>query len=1154
MSCFSEFFSKSAEFSSIRYNLNKSNFPFGVLGLPPTPKALLIHTLCEESEHGAVVLVPDDATGEKLCTDLTALGSSAVTYPARDFNFYSVETSSKEYEQKRLGALAKKLSGECKILILSAEAAMQKILPKDELLDRIFTISVGQEITTDEIRKKLIKCGYSACDTVEGHGQFSLRGGILDIYPCNLENPVRIEFWGDEIDTISFFDTLSQRRTSTVSSISPAPATEIIIDDTDALANKLEQLAKSVRTKNAVKVKEFLRKDTELLRNGIIPGCCDKYLPAAYSSLQSPLDYFPESLLLVCETASVKEHVNSQEKMAITELRELFLDGELCKGLDDFYASASEIFSFYTKRKTVYIDNFARGSFDTPVKDLINYHINQSSPWDGSYSFLTEDIEIPLKNKYTVVVFAGTAKAAETIYQDLSEDGFNAVFSHDIPDKLIEGAINVLPGALTSGIEYPTGKLLVTSYGRHAKSSRKSVKKHSKAANIFNSLEELHAGDYVVHEQHGIGIFRGIEKVKVNGTTQDYIRIQYAGSGELFIPVTKLDLITKYIGPHDENSGHTVKLNRLGTHEWERTKNKVRSAVKDIAQELIKLYAERQNSTGFPFSPDIDMQGDFEQRFEFDETDDQLRCIYEIKRDMEKPCPMDRLLCGDVGFGKTEVALRAAFKCICDGKQVAILVPTTILALQHYRTILHRFEGFPIEADMLCRFRSPKQQKEIIKRIKEGSIDIISGTHRVISKDVEFKDLGLLIVDEEQRFGVLQKEKLKEKFPNVDVLTLSATPIPRTLNLALSGIRDLSVLEEAPMDRHPVQTYIIEHDMGIISQAISKELRRGGQVYYLHNNTNDIDKTVTELKKFFPDAEIDIAHGKMDEKDLSDVWKRLTEGEIDILVCTTIIETGVDIPNANTLIIENADCMGLSQLHQLRGRVGRSTRRASAYFTFRPNKQISEIADRRLSAIREFTQFGSGFKIAMRDLEIRGAGNLLGAQQHGHLADVGYDMYMQLLSEAVEQLKNSKEPELKPKTCQIDIQCDAFVPESYITSYQQRIAMYKRIANIKNEEDYSDVLDELIDRWGEPPESVMGLMRIPLYKMTAINHNIKKITEQNKFVHLYTDKINPEIMKKLSVMKGRVMSENGYNPCYHIRIAGNAVKTLDEIVRILNKD
>ncbi|MBR2411517.1 MAG: transcription-repair coupling factor [Clostridia bacterium] len=1154
MSCFSKVFGGSSEYRSIRYNIARGSFPFGVLGLAPTPKALLIHTLCEEQKHGAVVLAPDDGTAEKLLSDLTALGSSAVTYPARDLNFYSVETSSKEYEQKRMGALAKMLTGEADILILSAEAAMQKIMPKKELQERIFTLSEGLEISTDEIRRKLIKCGYTAADTVEGHGQFSLRGGILDIFPCNLENPIRIEFWGDEIDSISYFDILSQRREDRTDSVSLAPATEIIIDNAEETAEKLIEIAKAVRTKNSQKVKEFLYKDAELLRAGIIPGCCDKYLPVAFSSLETPLDYFPDKPLLVIETSAVKEHLTSSEKMAITEIRELFLDGQLCKGLDDYYETAGGIMSYYTRLKTVYIDNFARGSFDTPVKDLINYHINPQSAWDGSYSFLTEDIEIPLKNKQTIVIFAGTEKAAETLNRDLTEDGYSSEFFSSVPEGFLKGKINILPGSLYSGVEYPGEKLLIITYGRHAKSNRRSVKQRTKAANAFNSLEELHSGDYVVHEQHGIGVFQGIEKVKVNGATQDYIRIRYAGGGELFIPVTKLDMITKYIGPHEDGAGKPVKLNRLGGHEWERTKNKVRGAVKDIAQELIKLYAQRQNSPGFAFSPDIDMQGDFEQRFEFDETDDQLRCIYEIKQDMEKHCPMDRLLCGDVGFGKTEVALRAAFKCICDGKQVAFLVPTTILALQHYRTILHRFEGFPIEAEMLCRFRTAKQQKEIIRRIKEGSIDIVSGTHRIISKDVEFKDLGLLIVDEEQRFGVLQKEKLKEKFPNVDVLTLSATPIPRTLNLALSGIRDLSVLEEAPMDRHPVQTYVIEHDMGILSQAIAKELRRGGQVYYLHNNTSDIEEKAMELREFFPDASIDVAHGQMNEAELSDVWKRLTEGEIDILVCTTIIETGVDIPNANTLIIEDADNMGLSQLHQLRGRVGRSTRRASAYCTFRPNKMITEIAERRLSAIREFTQFGSGFKIAMRDLEIRGAGNLLGAKQHGHLADVGYDMYMHLLSEAVEMLKDSAtEPPVQP-SCQVDIQCDAYIPEDYVSSYQQRIALYKRIASIESYDDYSDVTDELIDRWGEPPECVLGLMKIPLIRATGVKNGITKIIQQNLFLHLYTEKLDPAIIKKLSVLKGRVMTENGDKPCYHIKIAGTAIKTLDEILKLLNEE
>ncbi len=1154
MSCYSKLLISSPEYKNISINVNKNRFPFGVLGLPPTPKAFLIHTLCEEQKHGVVVLVPDEASGEKLCTDLRALGTECVVYPARDFGYHSVESSGSEYEQKRIGALSKMLSGECDVLILSAEAAMQRTIPKEELVKRTFSLSAGTEITTDEIRKKLIDCGYSAADMVEGAGQFSLRGGILDIFPPNSFNPVRIEFWGDEIDTITYFDVVSQRRTDSAESVSFAPVTEVLIDSKEELADKLKLMQKGIRTKNSQKVKEFLMKDEELLRNGIMPGCCDKYLPLVYDKIVTPLDYFPESLLVVTETAGVKEKALAHEKLHNEELRELFIEGVLCKGLEGFYIAFSELSEFYTLCKTVYADNFARGSFDTPVRDLITFHVNQISAWDGSYKLLLEDIEHPVKNKYTVIVFAGTEKAAAGLLEELADDELPALMCKERPELIQKGYINVLTGALNAGMDFPGEKLLVVSYGRHAKSERRSVKKYQKNKNSFNSLEELHMGDYVVHRTNGIGIFDGIHKVQMEGVTKDYIKIKYAKGDILYVPVTKLELVSKYVGPHEEDSSRTVKINRLGSGDWEKTKTRVRGAVKDIAADLIKLYAQRQSAPGYAFSPDIDMQNDFERRFEFEETEDQLRSVDEIKHDMEKNCPMDRLLCGDVGFGKTEVALRAAFKCICDGKQVALLVPTTILALQHYRTIMHRFEGFPIEAEMLCRFRNAKQQKEIIKKIKAGAIDIVSGTHRIISKDVEFKDLGLLIIDEEQRFGVAQKEKLKEKFPHVDVLTLSATPIPRTLNLAMSGIRDLSVIEEAPMDRYPVQTYVMEHDMGIISQAIAKELRRGGQVYYLHNNVSDISDCAASLKEFFPDAEITVAHGKMNEEELSDVWKRLTEGEIDILVCTTIIETGVDVPNVNTLIIENADRLGLSQLHQLRGRVGRSSRRASAYFTFTRDKQLSEIADKRLSAIREFSQFGSGFKIAMRDLEIRGAGNLLGAKQHGHLESVGYDMYMELLSEAIAKLKDGEE-NYKPKPdCQVDIQIDAYIPDSYISSYPQRIGIYKRIADIHTDEDSSDVLDELIDRYGEPPECVMGLIKVSLLRNSAADSGIYEITQRGNTLLLYVNEIDKNILGKLSTLRGRVMANASTRPYYAIKLKDpkNPIETFKEIVQALN--
>lgn len=1153
MSCYSKLLQNTPEYNNIRRNTEKNLFPFGVLGLPPTPKAFLIHTLCENSSHGVVVLVPDEAAGEKLFTDLNALGSKCAVYPARDFGFYSTDSSSREYEQKRIAALSKMISGECEILILSAEAALQRTLPKAELTSRTFSLETGTEISTDEIRKRLVKCGYTYSEMVEAAGQFSVRGGILDIFPPNSDSPVRIEFWGDEIDSMSYFDTVSQRRTDPVEKISLAPVTEILIDSYEEFAEKIEKLQKGIRSKKADKIKEELAKAARELKDGFAPGCCDKYMPLCYDEFVTPIDYFPDALLIVTESSGVKEKATAVEKQHLEELRELFGDGILCKGLDEYYSSFSKLKDLYPLRKTIFVDNFARGSFDVPVKDLITFHINQISAWDGSYKLLVEDIEHPVKNKYTVLVFAGTEKGAEGLFDELVSDDYPAVLLKNSPEFLQKGYVNVLTGALTAGMDYPGEKIIVISYARHAKSSRSNVKKYKKDKNSFNSLEELHLGDYVVHKTNGIGIFDGIHKVQMDGVTKDYIKIKYAKGDILYVPVTKLELVSKYVGPHEEDSSRTVKINRLGSGDWEKTTARVRGAVKDIAADLIKLYAKRQSTQGFAFSPDIDMQSDFERRFEFDETDDQLRSINEIKADMEKPYPMDRLLCGDVGFGKTEVALRAAFKCICDGKQVAFLVPTTILALQHYRTVLHRFEGFPIEADMLCRFRNAKQQKEIIKKIKTGSLDMVIGTHRIISKDVEFKNLGLLIIDEEQRFGVGQKEKLKEKFPTVDVLTLSATPIPRTLNLALSGIRDLSVIEEAPLDRYPVQTYVTEHDMGIVSQAIAKELRRGGQVYYLHNNISDISECAANLKEFFPDATIETAHGKMNEEELSEVWKRLTEGEIDILVCTTIIETGVDVPNVNTLIIENANCFGLSQLHQLRGRVGRSTRRASAYCTFQKDRQLNEIADKRLSAIREFTQFGAGFKIAMRDLEIRGAGNLLGARQHGHLESVGYDMYMELLSEAIEKEKGGEENFKPKKTCQVDIQTDAFIPDDYISSYPQRIGIYKRIADIHTEEDSSDVLDELIDRYGEPPECVLGLIKISLLRNSAADAGITEITQRGNSLLFYVGAIDKDALKKLSVLKGRVMANASVKPYYSVRIPNNTspVDTIAQVVNLL---
>ncbi len=1153
MSCFARLLHDCPEYNTIRRTIEKRKLPMGVIGLPPAPKAHLIHALCDDTGRKAFVVMPDEASAVKLCADLVTFGTNAVLYPARDFRFYTAESVSRELEQKRIGALTSFLNKECDVLVFSAEAAIQNTIPPEELRKHSLCLKPGTQIEPKDILYALLSAGYSASDLVEGPGQFASRGGLLDFFPPGSENPIRIEFWGDEIDSLSYFDAQSQRRGEPAEEIRITPSTEVLYDSNLAFGEKIEALANSLRGKNNATAKENLLKDADLLKADVRLACADKYMPLAYEKSATVLDYAEDALLFVCDSFNVKEKATAAVNLLLEEIKELFEDGILCKGLDDYCIDFKKLTAIFEEKGAVYFDNFTRGSFDTPVRELVTFNCSQGSGWDGSYRLLTEDIDPLLNRGYTVVLFAGTEKAAEGLLDELEKDEYKAILHRTSPDILHKGRINILTGAISYGIDYPGEKLLFVTYSRMAGKVQKSVKARKKInPNAFNSLDELHKGDYVVHEINGIGIFDGIEKVEMNGFVKDYIKILYAKNDVLFVPVTKLDLVSKYIGPHEEDGKRTVKINRLGSPEWMKTKSRVKGAVKDMAEQLVRLYAKRQSTPGFAFSPDIDMQSDFERRFEFDETEDQLRCIYEIKGDMEKNCPMDRLLCGDVGFGKTEVALRAAFKCAADGKQCAILVPTTILALQHYRTILRRFEGFPLYVDMISRFRTPKQQAEIKKKLAAGSIDILVGTHKLLGKEIKFRDLGLLIIDEEQRFGVAQKEKLKELFPTVDVLTLSATPIPRTLNMALTGIRDMSVIEEAPLDRFPVQTYVMEHDMGILEQAISKELRRGGQVFYLYNKTSDITARAKQIQDLFPDAVVAYGHGKMPEETLSDIWRRMTEGEIDILVCTTIIETGVDVPNANTLIIEDADRLGLAQLHQIRGRVGRSTRRASAYLTFRKGKELTEIARRRLDAIREYTEFGSGFRIAMRDMEIRGTGNLVGAQQHGHLESVGYDMFIKLLSEAIdEQTGNTT---VAKRECQVDIQLNAHIPEPYISSYPQRLAAYRRIADIRTSEDAMDVTDELIDRYGEPPESVLGLIKVALLKNACADKGIFEITQRGNSLLLFVDKIERNMLAALAgQLKGRVMASAAGKAYFSVRLQSNesSIQCLEQIVAAL---
>ncbi|MBS7360034.1 MAG: transcription-repair coupling factor [Oscillospiraceae bacterium] len=1154
MSGYKELIKNSPQYKDVVRFIKGDLGPLGVIGLTPTPKALLTFSLCEEFSRKAIVVLPDESSARKFTADINSLnGGKAISYfyPARDFSFNTSQGQSHEYEQLRIKALCAILNDDCKIVTCSAESCLQLTIPPAELKKRIFKIDYNTEVSTEEIKKTLISAGFKRSESVEGPGQFAIRGGIIDFFPPDSEQPIRVELWGDSVDTISLFDPSTQRRTESLEFCEVTPATEIVFNSNRELLEKIQEYTHNLSGKGSKKAKELLNKDIELLSADIKLSSVDKYLSLAYTTPASVFDYIPDGFLFICDSSTVKDKATAAGKLLNQEIKAQFESGVLSKGLDKFALTVPELFNVYEKRNAIYLDNFARGSFDTRVGGLTTFNIQQNPVWNGSLEVLLEDIRPALKKGLTCVVLAGTEKASIALQEALENEDVDSVYCPIPPAEFSPKLVTVLPGNLTNGFTSATDNYTIISYGKGAVNGKSKRKKNYKAADAIQSLEELSRGDYVVHSVHGIGVFNGIQKLDVSGVTKDFIKIGYAKGDTLYVPVTQLDLVSKYIGPKDDNKN--LKLSRLGSGDWDKLKAKVKASAKNMAKDLINLYAKRMKLPGYAFSPDIDMQNDFERRFEYDETEDQLRSINEIKRDMEKPHPMDRLLCGDVGFGKTEVALRAAFKCIADGKQVAILVPTTILALQHYNTIMKRFEGFPIEAQMLSRFKTAKEQQNIKKALKRGTIDVVVGTHSLIAKNVEFRDLGLIIVDEEQRFGVGQKEKLKELYPTVDCLTLSATPIPRTMNMAMSGIRDMSVIEEAPQDRFPVQTYVLEHDWDVLTEAMAKEIRRGGQVYYLYNKVQGIEKVANKIHELLPDANIGIGHGKMDEKELSEVWRQLLEGEIDILVCTTIIETGVDVPNANTLIIQDANKLGLAQLHQIRGRVGRSARRGFAYFTFDGKAELSETATKRLESIREYTEFGSGFKIAMRDLEIRGAGDLLGTEQHGHMEAVGYDMYMKLLSEAVIEEKGETN-EKPPTECLIDIRIDAYIPEDYIESLPHRLSMYKRIADIRTYEDSLDVLDELIDRFGDPPKSVEGLIKVALLRNTAESLGIYEIGQNTNSLLLYVNEVD---MTKVAVlvkgMRGRILVSNGPKPYITLKKATgqSPIDTLEEAFGLL---
>jgi len=1133
--------------------------PAVVSGVDGVHRAHAAAVLRRNLKRPLVVLCSDEAEQRRIAGDLEALTQEkAVLLSARDFMFYNVEGASRQHEQERLRALYGMLRGEG-IVVATVDGALQRTMPPKLMANAVLELKNGGSYDLGEVLALLTRAGYSRTDQVEGPGQFALRGGILDVFSPAEDEPFRCEFFGDEIDSMSFFDTATQRRTEAIDKALILPAAEALPalydgehgKGADGLLDALrDMLARLEKRKGAfAELRKNILSDIERLETGRVLAA-DRYFELLYP-MACALDFFPpDAVVVLSDPARLSERAKNYLWQLGEDASALLAAGVLEAGLVRF-ALDWESFCLRLEDFPVFMmESFSHSRYPVNPRKLFTFMAKQLPSYGGSVETAVGDITHYVQEKYVTIVLCRDERRAQILSNFLLEKGISVSIDYGFKGTPSPGACVIALGTLSAGMEYPAAKVAVITEGQFIEPSglKKRRKKLPSNRERLQSFTDLSPGDLVVHEHHGIGRYVGIFKMTVDGMEKDYVKIAYAGTDCLYVPATQLDLVTKYIGGGEDTP---VKLSKLGGADWQKAKMRAKAAAKEMARELLNLYAERQKVRGHAFSPDSVWQTEFEERFGYQETEDQLRCVEEIKRDMERPVPMDRLLCGDVGYGKTEVALRAVMKCILDGYQAAMLVPTTVLAQQHYVTALKRFSGYPVKIEMLSRFRTPSQAKNILKELETGAIDFIIGTHRLLQKDIKFRRLGLLIVDEEQRFGVAHKERLKEMAKSVDVLTLSATPIPRTLNMALSGIRDMSTLEEPPRDRQPVQTYVLEHDWSIICDAIRREVARGGQVYYLHNRVETIERTAARLSAMLDGITIDVAHGKMDEEQLGDVMERVASGEIQVLVCTTIIETGIDIPNVNTLIIEDADRLGLAQLHQLRGRVGRSPRRAYAYLTFRPGKALSEQAEKRLAAIREFAEFNSGFKIAMRDLEIRGAGNLLGAEQSGHMMNVGYDMYLKLLEEAVHEEKGEKKP--VQAECSADLLVSANIPEKYVPSAEQRMDLYRRIARVRTEEEADEMIAELIDRFGDPPSETLALVNIALLRGRAAEAGIREIAQKDGWLRFKLSEFDMAAVSALYAMpeyKGRVRVEAGTEPNIALKIRGGR-NILDEAAKFV---
>lgn len=1104
-----------AEYTDMKQDLDQGKGPVQVSGVTDSQKVHVMHELSKDNPWRLVVTY-DDTRAKEIFDDFSYFEPNTWLYPARDLLFYSSDIHGNLLTRQRMQVFKHLLEDEGGVVVTTVDGLMDHLLPLSRIKESCLNIMVGQTLDMEEIKHLLTGMGYERMGQVDGMGQFSVRGGILDVFPLTEEVPVRIELWGDEVDSIRSFDAESQRSIQQMDEVTIYPAAELILTKKDieegilcleADEKKQEKAFRDQKKpEEAQRIRRAVGELVESLKEGFDVQTLDAYIRYFCRDTVSFLDYMKEvgaKVTLVSSGAAGKasekkqaaglalildepQRMKEKAETVETEFRESMShrleQGYILPGQADLLFSSKTVLAECHTSHSIFmtgLDQRLPGMTPKAKYSLTGKNLNS---YQNSFEILIKDLTRWKKDGYRVVLLSASRTRASRLAGDLREYDLRAFCPEDAGRPVAPGEIMVTYGKLHKGFEYPLIKFVVITEGDMfgVEKRKKKRKKYNYEGKKISSFSELSVGDYVVHESHGLGIYKGIEKIEQDHVIKDYIKVEYGDGGNLYLPATRLDGIQKYAGA----DAKAPKLNKLGGTEWTKTKTKVRTAVREIAKELVELYAARQDAEGFQYGPDTVWQKEFEEMFPYDETDDQLTAIDDTKRDMESKKIMDRLICGDVGYGKTEIALRAAFKAVQEEKQVVYLVPTTILAQQIYNTFVQRMKDFPVRVDMMSRFRTPGEMKKTVEGLKKGYVDIIVGTHRVLSKDVQFKNLGLLIVDEEQRFGVTHKEKIKQMKQNVDVLTLTATPIPRTLHMSLIGIRDMSVLEEPPVDRVPIQTYVMEYNDEMIREAIHRELGRGGQVYYVYNRVNNIDEVANHVASLVPDANVAFAHGQMNEHQLEKIMLDFINGDIDVLVSTTIIETGLDIPNANTMIIQDADRLGLSQLYQIRGRIGRSNRTSYAFLMYKRDKMLKEDAEKRLQAIREFTELGSGIKIAMRDLEIRGAGNILGAEQHGHMEAVGYDLYCKMLNEAVIALKGGQEEEETFETV-VDCDIDAFIPDGYIKNEYLKLDVYKRISAIETDDEYMDMQDELIDRFGDIPKSVDNLLRVAELKAMA---------------------------------------------------------------------